>query len=69
MRSTDVQIGVPTYDDHGSTASLAGNGSPIVFSYDASDYNIGITQGNNRVEYVKTASGAIVRKKNSLTMS
>ncbi len=63
ISSSDSQIGTPTYDDHGNTISLAGAGVPIVFSYDALDNNIKIEQGTNRVEYVKTASGVVLRKK------
>jgi len=60
--STDSQIGKPTYDDHGNTKSLAGGGTPIKFEYDALDYNTSITQGANRVEYKKTASGTVLQK-------
>lgn len=65
IKSSDVQIGAPTYDDHGNTASFAGGGVPIKFTYNASDQNTIISQGTNRIEYTKTASGAIVRKKNT----
>jgi RHS repeat-associated protein len=61
--SSDTQLGTPTYDDHGNTISLAGNGTPITFTYDASDNNVKVEQGNNKIEYVKTASGSILRKK------
>ncbi len=63
ISSSDAEVGVPTYDDHGNTATLAGNGEEISFSYDASDYNIAIEQGDNKVEYLKTASGSVLRKK------
>ena len=63
VSSTDTQIGTPTYDDHGNTVSLAGAGTPITFTYDASDQNTAITQGGNKVEYVKSASGSVLRKK------
>jgi len=66
IKSSDVQIGAPTYDDHGNTASFAGGGVPIKFTYNASDQNTMISQGTNRIEYTKTASGAIVRKKEYL---
>jgi RHS repeat-associated protein len=63
ISSTDTQLGTPTYDDHGNTTQLAGNGTPISFTYDASDSNTAIQQGNYKVEYVKTASDSILRKK------
>jgi RHS repeat-associated protein len=61
--STDTQIGTPTYDDHGSITQLAGAGSPIILTYDASDQNTKIQQGNNWTEYVKSASGSVLVKK------
>ena len=63
ISSSDAQLGTPTYDDHGNTVSLAGGGTPITFTYDASDSNIAIQQGDYKVEYVKTASGSVLRKK------
>jgi RHS repeat-associated protein len=63
ISSSDPQIGAPTYDDHGNTVMLAGNGTPINLTYDASDNNTVIVQGNNRIEYLKTATGAVLRKK------
>ena len=63
ISSTDTQLGTPTYDDHGNTTQLAGNGTPITFTYDASDSNTAIQQGNYKVEYVKTASDTVLRKK------
>lgn len=61
--STDPQIGTPTYDDHGNITQLAGNGTPITFTYDASDQNTKIQQGNNWTEYTKSAGGAVLVKK------
>jgi RHS repeat-associated protein len=61
--STDAQIGTPTYDDRGNIIQLAGNGTPIAFTYDASDQNIKIQQGNNWVEYTKSAGGSVLIKK------
>lgn len=61
--STDTSIGTPTYDDHGNTISFSGNGTPLTFSYDASDYNVSVTQGTKRTEYVKAATGDVLRKK------
>jgi len=63
ISSGDPQLGTPTYDDHGNTISLSGNGEPIIFTYDAADSNIAIQQGDYKVEYVKTASGSVLRKK------
>ncbi len=63
ISSTNTQLGTPTYDDHGNTTQLAGNGTPITFTYDASDSNTAIQQGNYKVQYVKTASDSILRKK------
>ena len=63
LQSSDSNIGAPTYDDHGNTSSLSGNGTPILFKYDANDKNIAIEQGSVKVEYVKTASGNVIRKK------
>ena len=61
--STDAQIGTPTYDDHGSITQLAGAGTPIAFTYDASDQNTKIQQGNNWTEYTKDAAGNVLIKK------
>lgn len=61
--STDTQIGTPTYDDHGSITQLAGAGTPLTFTYDASDQNTKIQQGNNWTEYTKSASGSVLIKK------
>lgn len=61
--STDANIGTPTYDDHGNTTAFTGNGTPLQFGYNASDYNISITQGTKRTEYLKNATGDILRKK------
>jgi RHS repeat-associated protein len=61
--STDAQIGTPTYDDHGNITQLAGNGTPLVLTYDASDQNTKIQQGNNWTEYTKDASGNVLIKK------
>jgi len=61
--STDASIGTPTYDDHGNTISFSGNGTPLTFGYDASDYNTSVQQGTKRTEYVKTATGDVLRKK------
>lgn len=63
LSSSNMQIGIPTYDDHGNTTSLNGGGAPITFAYDASDANTSISQGSNRVDYIKDASGTILRKK------
>jgi RHS repeat-associated protein len=63
VQSSDTQIGAPTYDDHGNTVSLSGAGTPITFTYDASDNNVAITQGQNKVEYVKAVDGTVLRKK------
>ncbi len=62
-QSTDPQIGTPTYDDHGNTLQLAGAGTPIQFTYDATDNNTKIQQGNNWTEYTKTSGGAVLTKK------
>jgi RHS repeat-associated protein len=62
-KSSDAQVGTPTYNDHGSITQLAGAGSPIVFTYDATDQNTKIQQGNNWVEYTKTSGGAVLTKK------
>jgi len=65
--TSDVQIGTPTYDDHGNITQLAGNGTPITFTYNASDQNITVTQGagssQNKVEYVKSAGGSVLIKR------
>ncbi|QQR51983.1 hypothetical protein IPG36_05275 [bacterium] len=61
--STDTQIGTPTYDDHGNITQLAGAGAPIQFTYDASDQNTKIQQGTNWTEYVKSAGGAVLIKR------
>jgi RHS repeat-associated protein len=61
--STDAQIGTPTYDDHGNITQLAGNGTPITFTYDAADQNTAIQQGANSVQYTKSAGGAVLVKK------
>lgn len=63
ISTSDAQVGVPVYDDRGNVTELAGNSTPIILEYDASDSNIAIEQGDNRIEYVKTASGAVIRKK------
>lgn len=63
ISTSDVQVGSPQYDDHGNTTQLAGNGSPLAFTYDASDANTSIAQGDNKVEYVKSAGGAVLVKK------
>jgi RHS repeat-associated protein len=63
INTSDVQVGTPTYDDHGNTVSLAGNGTPITFTYDALDHNTTIQQGTNKVEYLKDASGNTLQKK------
>tara|TARA_B100001245_G_scaffold236403_1_gene227208 strand:+ start:2964 stop:8984 length:6021 start_codon:yes stop_codon:yes gene_type:complete len=61
--STDANIGEPTYDDHGNTMSFEGNGTAMTFEYDADDYNTAVEQGTKRTEYVRTAEGNILRKK------
>jgi len=61
--STDTSIGTPVYDDHGNTISFSGNGVPLSFGYDANDNNILVTQGTKRTEYVKSATGDVLRKK------
>ncbi len=63
ISTSDTQVGTPTYDDHGNTVQLAGDGAPITFAYDASDSNTKIEQGTNKVEYTKSAGGAILTKK------
>jgi RHS repeat-associated protein len=71
--STDANIGTPEYDDHGNTTSFSGNGTPLVFGYNANDHNISVTQGSKRTEYLKTVTGDVLRKKefnaNQLTSS
>lgn len=71
--STDANIGTPVYDDHGNTTSFSGNGTPLVFGYNANDHNISVTQGTKRTEYLKTVTGDVLRKKefnaNQLTSS
>ncbi len=59
-QSSDPQIGTPTYDDHGNITQLAGNGTPLTFTYDATDANTAIQQGTNSVQYTKSASGAVL---------
>ncbi|QQR52835.1 hypothetical protein IPG36_01795 [bacterium] len=61
--STDSQIGTPTYDDHGNITQVTGAGAPIQFTYDASDQNTKIQQGTNWTEYVKSAGGAVLIKR------
>jgi RHS repeat-associated protein len=61
--ASDVQIGTPTYDDHGNIVTLAGNGTPITFTYNNADQNTAITQGGNKIEYVRTVEDAVLRKK------
>jgi RHS repeat-associated protein len=63
IKSTDVQIGTPTYDSHGNITQFNGGGTPIVFGYNASDQNILITQGTNKVEYTKDIDGNVLTKK------
>lgn len=60
---SDVNIGEPTYDDHGNTTSFEGNGTALTFEYDADDYNTAVEQGTKRTEYVRNAEGGILRKK------
>jgi RHS repeat-associated protein len=60
---TDAAIGAPVYDDHGNTTSFGGNGTSLTFGYDANDNNIFVTQGTKRTEYVKAATGDVLRKK------
>ncbi len=61
--SSDVQVGTPTYDDHGNTIGLAGSGTPLTFTYDAGDQNTAIQQGTNKVEYTKNSNGSVLTKK------
>ncbi len=61
--STDTQIGVPIYDDHGNITQLAGAGTPIQFTYDASDQNTKIQQGTNHTDYTKSAGGDVLIEK------
>jgi RHS repeat-associated protein len=63
IKSTDTQLGTPTYDTHGNITQLAGGSTPITFAYNASDQNISITQGTNKVEYTKDADGNVLIKK------
>lgn len=63
INSSDTQFGTPTYDDHGNIATIAGAGAPITFTYDASDNNTAITQGQKKVTYVKASDGTVLRKK------
>lgn len=63
ISSSDNQVGVPTYDDHGNMITLAGNGTPITFTYNNTDQNTAITQGDKKVEYVRTSDDVIIRKK------
>jgi len=60
---TDVNIGTPTYDDHGNTTSFEGNGTSLTFGYDANDYNTSVTQGTKSTQYVRTSAGDILREK------
>lgn len=62
-KSSDTQIGNPTYDDHGNTTVLSGAGTPINFTYNNLDQNTVISQGNNKVEYTKAPDGTVLRKK------
>ena len=62
-KSTDTQIGTPTYDAHGNTTTLSGAGTPINFVYDSMDRNTEISQGTNKVAYTKAVDGSILRKK------
>jgi RHS repeat-associated protein len=63
VSSTDPQIGSPTYDDHGNITQLAGNGTPINFTYDASDNNTAVSQGTNSVQYTKAIDGTVLTEK------
>lgn len=63
LSSADQQVGTPKYDAHGNVTELAGGGTPMVFAYNASDQNISITQGGNKVEYTKDASNNVLVKK------
>lgn len=71
LSTSDPHVGSPTYDDHGNTTSFAGNSTPITLTYDANDQNNTIQQGSNKVEYLKAANGAVLRKKeyNGSTMT
>jgi RHS repeat-associated protein len=64
--SSDSQIGTPTYDDHGNITQLAGGGTPINFTYDASDHNTQIQQGNNSVQYTKAADGTVLTEQDTV---
>jgi RHS repeat-associated protein len=66
VSSTDPQIGTPTYDDHGNITQLAGNGTPVTFTYDASDNNTAISQGTNSVQYTKAIDGTVLTEKDYL---
>lgn len=63
ISSSDTQLGVPAYDDHGNIISLAGGGTPITLTYNSADQNTAIVQGNNKVEYTWTSEDTILRKK------
>jgi hypothetical protein len=58
LASTDVQIGTPTYDDHGNITQLAGGGTPIAFTYDAADAN---TKSSRATTGSSTSSPPVAR--------
>jgi len=66
IKSSDTQIGTPTYDAHGNTISLAGAGVPISLTYDSLGRNTEIAQGTKKVVYTKALDGSVLRKKEYL---
>jgi RHS repeat-associated protein len=63
VSSSDSNIAVPVYDDHGNTTQLGSSSGVIsAFTYDASDRNATIKQGTTKVVYTRDVQDRIIKR-------
>lgn len=69
LSSTDPREAAPSYDSHGNTTQLGGGNQPgggtaptTTLSYDASDRNVGLSQGTDHISYTRDVTGRVTRR-------
>jgi RHS repeat-associated protein len=71
IKTSDLSVGVPVYDDHGNITRIGSLSSTkdstksnqiyTSFIYDNADRNMSITQGTNKIAYLRDGQGRITR--------
>lgn len=73
IQSSDPLVGTPVYDAHGNAIRMGGGTKPdgsiaatTELAYDASDRNIGLSDGTTAVSYLRDVQNRIIQRSQSL---